>query len=339
MQVSTLGIDLAKSVFQLHGVDHNGNTVLRKRLSRARFVQFVINLPPCLIGMEACSSSHHFGRLFREHGHQVKLIPPQYVKPYVKTNKTDAADAEAICEAVTRPNMRFVEIKTVEQQAVLTLHIERSLLIRERTAVINSLRAMLAEFGFVIPGGRRQVHQCASDILGDDENGLSPLVRSSAARQLAHIRELDNQLSQVEKELTAWFRSRPDCQRVAQVPGVGLLTATYVVASVGNVQQFGSAKQFAACVGLTPREHSSGGHQKWGTSANGGTAIFASFWFTGRERWQPGFSEPVREPPWLLALMQRKPHNVAVTAQANKTTRILWAMLRRGTEYHPATPA
>ncbi|HHL2641506.1 TPA: IS110-like element ISYen1 family transposase, partial [Yersinia enterocolitica] len=274
MKVSTLGIDLAKNVFQLHGVGCNGQTVLKKKLTRDKFLPFLMQLEPCLIGMEACASSHHFARVLRQYGHEVKLIPPQYVKPYVKTNKTDAADAEAICEAVARPNMRFVQIKTAEQQAILVLHTERNILIRERTACANSMRAILAEFGIIMPRTLSQLYKKVPEILEEYDNELSPFVRCSVARQLEHLQGVEDQITLIEQELSSWAKTQPACQRVLKVPGVGLMTATYLVASVGNGQQFHSAKQFAAWLGLVPREFSSGGKQRLGRISKRGDRYF-----------------------------------------------------------------
>ncbi|WP_174872557.1 IS110 family transposase [Pectobacterium polaris] len=339
MQVSTIGIDLAKNLFVLHGVDHNGKTVLRKKLSRSQFVPFIIQLPACLIGMEACSSSHHFARLFSNAGHRVKLIPPQYVKPYVKTNKTDAADAEAICEAVTRPNMRFVQIKTAEQQGVLALHTERSFLVRERNGCANSLRAMLAEFGCVMATGFSALYKEVPEILEDKENELPHFVRVSVQRQLEHLKALEARIRQTEHELSDWARTQPACQRVEKVPGVGLMTATYLVASVGNGRQFDTAKQFASWLGLTPREHSSGGKQKFGGISKRGDSYFRCLLVHGARAVLRHISKNEKTMPWLAALVRRKHRNVAAVAQACKTARILWSMLFHETEYRPLTGA
>lgn len=339
MKVSTPGIDLAKNVFVIHGVDHNGKTVLRKKLSRSQFVAFIIRLEPCLIGMEACSSGHHYARVFSEAGHQVRLMPPQYVKPYVKTNKTDAADAEAICEAVTRPNMRFVQIKTVEQQAVLALHTERFFVIRERTACANSLRAMLAEFGLVMPTGFCALYKGVPEILEDGENGLSPVVRASVRRQLEHLKLLEEQITQTEKELRNWAKTQPACKRVEKVPGVGLLTATYLVASVGNGQQFCTAKQFSAWLGLTPREHSSGGKQRLGGVSKRGDCYFRYLLVNGARATAAVAKKQAGTLLWLDNLLRKKHFNVAVVAQASKTARILWSMLVHGTEYRTPSAA
>ncbi|KGA62054.1 transposase family protein [Yersinia enterocolitica] len=287
MKVSTLGIDLAKNVFQLHGVGCNGQTVLKKKLTRDKFLPFLMQLEPCLIGMEACASSHHFARVLRQYGHEVKLIPPQYVKPYVKTNKTDAADAEAICEAVARPNMRFVQIKTAEQQAILVLHTERNILIRERTACANSMRAILAEFGIIMPRTLSQLYKKIPEILEEYDNELSPFVRCSVARQLEHLQGVEDQITLIEQELSRWAKTQPACQRVMKVPGVGLMTATYLVASVGNGQQFHSAKQFAAWLDWCRESSQVAVSRDWAESAKEVTAISVIFWSMVRGQLQP----------------------------------------------------
>ncbi|CCO69103.1 Mobile element protein [Yersinia enterocolitica IP 10393] len=333
MKVSTLGIDLAKNVFQLHGVGCNGQTVLKKKLTRDKFLPFLMQLEPCLIGMEACASSHHFARVLRQYGHEVKLIPPQYVKPYVKTNKTDAADAEAICEAVARPNMRFVQIKTAEQQAILVLHTERNILIRERTACANSMRAILAEFGIIMPRTLSQLYKKIPEILEEYDNELSAFVRCSVARQLEHLQGVEDQITLIEQELSRWAKTQPACQRVMKVPGVGLMTATYLVASVGNGQQFHSAKQFAAWLGLVPREFSSGGKQRLGRISKRGDRYFRYLLVHGARAVAAVIERHKDNMPWLYRLLNKKAYNVAVVAQANKTARILWSMLVHHTEY------
>ncbi|WP_080147819.1 IS110 family transposase [Yersinia enterocolitica] len=333
MKVSTLGIDLAKNVFQLHGVGCNGQTVLKKKLTRDKFLPFLMQLEPCLIGMEACASSHHFARVLRQYGHEVKLIPPQYVKPYVKTNKTDAADAEAICEAVARPNMRFVQIKTAEQQAILVLHTERNILIRERTACANSMRAILAEFGIIMPRTLSQLYKKIPEILEEYDNELSPFVRCSVARQLEPLQGVEDQITFIEQELSRWAKTQPACQRVMKVPGVGLMTATYLVASVGNGQQFHSAKQFAAWLGLVPREFSSGGKQRLGRISKRGDRYFRYLLGHGARAVAAVIERHKDNMPWLYRLLNKKAYNVAVVAQANKTARILWSMLVHHTEY------
>ncbi len=281
-----------------------------------------MQLEPCLIGMEACASSHHFARVLRQYGHEVKLIPPQYVKPYVKTNKTDAADAEAICEAVARPNMRFVQIKTAEQQAILVLHTERNILIRERTACANSMRAILAEFGIIMPRTLSQLYKKIPEILEEYDNELSPFVRCSVARQLEHLQGVEDQITLIEQELSRWAKTQPACQRVMKVPGVGLMTATYLVASVGNGQQFHSAKQFAAWLGLVPREFSSGGKQRLGRISKRGDRYFRYLLVHGARAVAAVIERHKDNMPWLYRLLNKKAYNVAVVAQANKTARI-----------------
>lgn len=335
MQLSTLGIDLAKSVFQLHGVNHAGKTVLKKRLSRAQFLPFLANLSPCLIGMEACSSSHYFARILTDYGHQVKLMPAQYVKPYVKTHKTDAADAEAICEAVTRPNMRFVAIKTAEQQSILMLHTEREGLVKDRTAHANSLRGMLAEFGFVMKQGISALREAAVSIAEDEDNGLPTALRRTIYRQLELLEQIKEKILEIERALTTWHASQADCQRVSQIPGVGLLTSTYIVAAVGDGRQFHSGKQLAAWIGLTPREHSSGGKPCLGGISKRGNVYLRKLLVHGaRSVALIAKREDSAGPTsWLNHLLMRKTYNVAVVAQANKNARILWAVLRYKTDY------
>ncbi|AJJ26607.1 transposase family protein [Yersinia enterocolitica] len=307
MKVSTLGIDLVKNVFQLHGVGCNGQTVLKKKLTRDKFLPFLMQLEPCLIGMEACASSHHFARVLRQYGHEVKLIPPQYVKPYVKTNKTDAADAEAICEAVARPNMRFVQIKTAEQQAILVLHTERNILIRERTACANSMRAILAEFGIIMPRTLSQLYKKIPEILEEYDNELSPFVRCSVARQLERLQGVEDQITLIEQELSRWAKTQPACQRVMKVPGVGLMTATYLVASVGNGQQFHSAKQFAAWLGLVPREFSSGGKQRLGRISKRGDRYFRYLLVHGARAVAAVIERHKDNMPWFYRLLNKRP--------------------------------
>ncbi|HHU7884387.1 TPA: IS110 family transposase, partial [Escherichia coli] len=243
----------------------------------------------------------------------------------------------AICEAVTRPNMRFVQIKTEEQQAVLALHTERGILIRERIACANSLRATLAEFGITIAAGQSHLTRELPAILEDGENGLSPFVRTSIYRQSKHIRELEEQVKQVEEALASWYRTQEACQRMAKIPGVGMLTATYVVAAVGNARQFSTAKQFASWLGLTPKEHSSGGKQQLGGISKRGDGYFRYLLVHGARALTAWVNRngAVEENSWLQGLLERKHYNVAVVAMAAKTARIMWSMLSHNTEYQP----
>jgi transposase len=258
MNITQVGIDLAKLVFQVHGVDARGKVALRKQLNRHQVVAFFAQLAPCLIGMEACSGAHFWARKLCELGHTVKVIAPQFVKPYVKTNKNDAADAEAICEAVGRPNMRFVPIKNSEQQALLGLHRARQGFVVERTAQANQIRGLLTEFGLVIPMGIRSLERKLPDILENAENGLSGISRALFARLFEHFRALDRQVAELEREINAWYCKDAASQRLQGIPRIGPLTASALAASVGDAKVFRNGRQFAAWLGLVPRQKSSG---------------------------------------------------------------------------------
>jgi transposase len=259
MKVSAVGIDLAKRAFQVHGVDARGKAVLRKQLRRNQVLAFFARQERCLIGMEACAGAHYWARELTALGHEVRLMAPQFVKPYVKANKTDAADAEAICEAVMRPSMRFVPIKTVDQQAVLSLHRARAGLVKSRTALANQIRGLLMEYGVVFGVGIGQVRAGVVEILEDGERALPMLLRQLLARLHEHLRELDQQVTACERDIEVWHRTNADSQRVAEVPGIGVLTATALVASIGEAKSFANGRQLAAWLGLVPRQHSSGG--------------------------------------------------------------------------------
>ena len=259
MKVTTVGIDLSKSVFQVHGVDERGSTIVRKQLRRNQVLAFFARQERCLIGMEACAGAHYWARELGALGHEVRLMAPQFVKPYVKANKTDAADAEAICEAVTRPSMRFVPIKSAEQQTVLSLHRARSGFVKARTALANQIRGLLTEYGIVLAVGIRQVRVGIPEVLEDGERDLPPLFRQLLWRLHEHLRELDEQVAALDRDIAAWHQTNEDSQRVAQVPGIGVLTATALVASIGEAKSFKNGRQLAAWLGLVPRQHSSGG--------------------------------------------------------------------------------
>jgi transposase len=259
MNITTIGLDLAKSVFQVHGTDDRGKTVLTKALRRSQMTEFFAQLPPCLIGMEACGSAHFWARKLTGLGHTVKLMAPQFVKPYVKTNKNDARDAEAICEAVGRPTMRFVAIKTPEQQALLALHRARQGLVRARTAQGNQIRGLLAEFGLVIPKGLRHLASYIPEILEDAENGLAGMSRELFARLLEHLRHLDTQVLALEAQIKAWHREDAASRRLGEIPGIGPVTASALVASIGDARNFKNGRQLSAWLGLVPRQRSTGG--------------------------------------------------------------------------------
>ena len=259
MNPTTVGIDLAKNVFQVHGVDRHGKTVLRKQLKRSQVTVFFANLPSCLIGMEACGSAHFWARKLQALGHQVKVMPPQFVKPYVKTNKHDAADAEAICEAVARPNMRFVPIKNVDQQAILSLHRVRQGFIKARTAQANQIRGLLAEFGLIMPKGLSHVSRAVPELIEDAANELPAPFRMLIDRLVDHFKELDRQVREIELQLKLWHRQNPLSRKLEQIPGIGPITASALVATVGDGKCFQNGRQMSAWMGLVPAQSSSGG--------------------------------------------------------------------------------
>ena len=330
MSVVTIGLDLAKSVFQVHGVDAAGDAVLRRRLGRSELAASFAKQPPCLVGMEACSSAHHWARELVRLGHTVRLIPPQYVKPYVKRNKTDAADAEAICEAVGRPNMRFVPIKTLAQQGILALHRVRALLVRQRTAAVNAARGLLGEFGIVASKGIRKVDELRQRMARLEPGLLPDEAREGIDCLFDHIDHLCEQIRAIEARILSWHNGSEVSQRLASAPGVGPLTATALVAAVGDGKQFQSARHFAAWLGLTPRIQASGGKERIGRISKGGDRYLRTMLIHGaRAVVSTTFRKDVAPRPWLAALVGRRPVNAAATAVAHKTARVLWAMLSR----------
>jgi transposase len=342
MNITQVGIDLAKLVFQVHGVDARGKGLLRKQLRRPQMMSFFTQLPPCLIGMEACGGAHYWARKLTALGHTVKLISPQFVKPYVKTNKNDAADAEAICEAVGRPNMRFVPVKNTEQQALLGLHRARHGFVIERTAQANQIRGLLAEFGLVIPVGIRSIGHKLPEMLEDAENGLSGRSRALFARLLEHFRALDRQVKELELEINAWHREDTASQRLQAIPGIGPLTASALVASVGDATVFRNGRQFAAWLGLVPRQNSSGGKTTLlGISKRGDTYLRTLLIHGARSALLHLKYHPDQTEGWLARVAARRNPNIAVVALANKNARTVWALLAHGRDYQPgyrATP-
>jgi transposase len=333
--VAVIGLDLAKNVFQVHGADAAGHAVLTKKLSRAQVYEFFAKLTPCLVGMEACSSAHYWGRHLSELGHTVRLMPPQYVKPYVKTNKNDARDAEAICEAVSRPTMRFVPIKTEEQQAVLVLHRVRAGIVKQRTALANQIRGLLAEFGIAVPQGLQHLNaRLAAELAGED-SVLPTALQPTFASLFAELAALTSRARALEKDIQTHLRTSKECQRVVQLEGVGPLTATAVVASVGDIRNFKSASQFAAWLGLVPRQHSSGGkHQLLGISKRGDTYLRALLVHGARTAltWA---TRTGKLTAWQEAMLQRKSLNKVVVTMAHRTARRIWAVLAKDVDYDP----
>jgi transposase len=334
MEITTIGLDLAKSVFQVHGVDAAGKVVVRKALRRAQVLPFFAKLSPCLIGMEACGTSHHWARALTELGHTVKLMPPAYVKAYVKRGKTDAADAEAICEAVTRPTMRFVPIKSREQQAALSMHRGRNLLVKQRTQSINMMRGLLAEFGINIPDGLERALLMARQVV----DGAALSVPAEAGRIVLMLSQqalsTHIQLREIDRALASLQRADDMARRLATIPGIGPIGATALAASVTDPGQFRSGRQFAAWLGLTPRQTSSGGKERLGRITKMGDKYLRMLLVIGatslvrRARHKPETADQR-----LVALLARKPVRVATVAMANKMARIVWAVMTRGDVY------
>ena len=334
MNITTVGIDLAKNVFQVHGVDERGKVLVRKSVKRSELAKVFANLPACLIGMEACGSAHYWARRLVESGHTVKLMAPQFVKPYVKTNKNDASDAEAICEAVARPNMRFVPVKSVEQQTVLGVHRARQGFVVERTAQANQIRGLLYELGIVIPKGIRHIELQLPQILEDAQNGLPEVSRGLFARLLEHFRQLGLQVKELESQIRAWHRQNEASGRLEAIPGVGALTASALVASIGDAKAFKSGRQLAAWLGLVPRQDSSGGKERLlGISKRGDTYLRTLLIHGARAVLFHRMRQPQHQDGWLIRLRARRNPNVAAVALANKNARTVWALLAHGREY------
>jgi transposase len=332
--VTTIGLDIAKSVFQVHGIDVEGKVVIRRQLKRRSVLAFFQKLPSCLVGIEACASSHYWSREPQALGHRVRLMPPAYVKPYVKRQKNDAADAEAICEAVTRTNMRFVSTKTPEQQSCLMLHRTRHLFIRQQTAVINSIRAHLAEFGIVAPVGRKGVEHLLDVVADSNDKRLPDLARTCVAALGAQLRMLKARILEFDRLIMAWHRSNATSKRLDDIPGVGPALATALVASVADPTAFRSGRDFSAWIGLVPKQHSSGGKEKLGNISKRGDRYLRSLFAAGALAViRYAKIHGTKHRPWLTALLARRPTKVAALALANKIARMAWAMMARGARY------
>jgi len=330
-KITTVGLDLAKSVFQVHGADQDGRPIVRKKLRRAQVIPFFTDLPPCLIGMEACASGHYWARELQSLGHEVRLIPPQYVKPFVKTNKNDAVDAEAICEALLRPTMRFAAVKSAEQQSVLMLHRARELLVRQRTMLINALRGHCGEFGLVAAQGASKVAELIEVIEDPEDERLPALAREALGSLVEQLRVVQAQILGLEKKLLVWHRANEASRRLETIPGVGVITATALVATIGDASQFHSGRQLAAWLGLVPRQHSSGGKERLGRISKRGDGYIRRLLVHGARadlRWSRHRKE--QRSLWQESLLARRPTNVVLVAMANKTARVVWAMLSRG---------
>jgi transposase len=332
--VTTVGLDIAKSVFQLHGVDGAGQVVIRRQLKRRYVLAFFQKLPPCLIGIEACASSHHWSRELQALGHTVRLMPPAYVKPYVKRHKNDAVDAEAICEAVTRANMRFVATKTPEQQSGLVLHRTRHLFIRQQTAVTNAIRTHLAEFGIVAPIGRNGVEELLNVVADPNDKRVPEIARACLLAFGAQLRRLKEQILEFDRMIRALHRSSEMSMRLDDCPGVGPALATALVATVADPRAFRSGRNFSAWIGLVPKQHSSGGKDRLGSISKQGDRYLRCLFVAGALAViRYAKIHGTKHRPWLTSLLARRPTKVAAIALANKIARMAWAMMAKGERY------
>ncbi len=332
--ITTIGLDIAKSVFQVHGIDAEGNVQIRRQLKRRYVLAFFQKLSPCLVGIEACASSHHWSRELKALGHTVRLMPPAYVKPYVKRQKNDAADAEAISEAVTRPNMRFVATKVPEQQSCLMLHRTRHLFIRQQTAVINAIRAHLSEFGIVAPIGRNGVEELLNVVANPSDKRLPELARACISALGAQLRRLKEQVLEFDRMINAWHRSNATSKRLDEAPGIGPVLATALVATIADPKAFRSGRNFSAWIGLVPKQHSSGGKDRLGHISKQGDRYLRSLFVAGALAViRYAKIHGTKHRPWLTALLARRPTKIAAIALANKIARMAWAMMVKGERY------
>lgn len=345
MKVKAIGLDLAKNVFQVHGADERGKKLLNRQLKHAQMMEFFVRLEPCTVAMEACASAHHWARRLAALGHTVKLIAPQHVKPFVKTNKNDAADAHAICEAVCRPEMKFVAAKSLEQQAVGALHALRDGAMKARTATTNRLRGLLLEFGIRIPEGITFVRRQVPDALEDASNELPAILRVALLDEYEQFTALETRIAKVQKQIDQWHRTNAASQALAKIPGVGVLTATSMVAHAGDPDSFANGRQVSAWLGIVPKQHSSGGKTRLlGISKHGDSRLRTLLIHGARsvlvalKRRMASDPDPAKlssTERWLLEMLKRRPANVVAVALANKNARTAWAVLKHGRPYEP----
>ncbi|RWA78799.1 MAG: IS110 family transposase [Mesorhizobium sp.] len=333
-KVSTIGLDVAKHVFQVHGVDAQGAVVVRRKLRRDDVVAFFTSLPACLIGIEACATSHHWARVLTALGHEVRLMPASYVKPYVKRQKNDASDAEAICEAVTRPTMRFVPTKSEEQRSVLMLHRVRELLIRQRTMLVNALRGHLAELGIITRQGATGLSMLVTLVEDEGHDLIPPLARSALFLLVQQLREVHEKVGELDRQIHIWHRSHELSRRLETIPGIGPITASAIVATVTDASLFKSGRQLAAWLGLVPRQNSSGGKDRLGRISKQGDPYIRRLLVVGAHAvlrfCRKGKAAPTR---WAAELLAKKPYNVVAVALANKMARIVWALMTTGKRF------
>ena len=342
MNMSTIGLDLAKNVFQVHGIDDTGKVIVRRSLRRRQVLPLFGKLEPCLIGMEACGTSHFWARALQALGHEVKLMPPIYVTPYVKRGKTDAGDAAAICEAVTRPTMRFVAIKSAEQQSILALHRTRALLVRQRTQLINMIRAQLAEFGFVLATGIQHALKLVDQLVEGRAPDIPALACKIVISLAEQIRALQARIATLEEDMKSWFRGNELAKRLKTIPGIGFITASALAASVTDPHQFTSGRQFAASLGLTPKADCSGDKQRMGRISKMGDRYLRRLLVNGMTSQLQAARRKPEAHPWVTRLLASKPNKLVAVAMANKAARIAWVVMTRGEVYrahHPITEA
>ena len=337
-EITTIGLDLAKHAFQIHGIDAQGTTVLRKRLRRGQVLAFFSRIPRCVVGLEACATAHYWARKLGALGHEVRLMPAQYVKAYIKRNKHDAADAEAICEAVGRPTMRFVPVKTAEQQATALLHRGRERLVRQRTMLVNALRAHLAEFGIVAARGLRNVGQLIAIVRDDADIRLPPVAQQVLQVLASQLEQIEAAVAALERQLLTWHKTNPVSQRLASIPGIGPIIATAIATTVADANEFRSGREFAAWLGLVPRQNSTGGKIRLGGITKRGNRYLRRLLINGASA-NLLRSKATKADPWVIGLRRRRPPLVVAVALANKTARIAWAVMHRHENYQRVAAA
>lgn len=335
MKIATVGIDLVKNVFQVHGVNEHGKCILKKQIKRSQMIEFFANLQASLVGTEACGGAHYWARRLQTLGHTVRLIAPQFVKPYVKTNKNDAADAEAICEAVARPNMRFVPVKNVEQQAMLAVHRARQGFVIARTAQANQIRGLLAEFGIVFPQGLANIRSCARELIEDGRNELPGSFRLLIERLLDHLAELDKQVEELEAQIRSVHSTNEMSRKLEKIPGIGPITASALVATIGDARDFTNGRQLAAWMGLVPGQSSSGGKTTLLGISKRGDVYLRTLLIHGARAALRAFQNKADHSGdnWLRKLLERRHFNVVAVALANRNARVIWALLARNRQY------